>query len=277
LSVTLPDLMKYADVDIAHTIAAPREADAGTHRTQHAAANEALIDARGLGKSYRVGDETVHALLGMDLRIERNEYVAIMGPSGSGKSTLMNLIGCLDVPTRGEYRLNGQSVAGMDDDALARVRNREIGFVFQTFNLLPRASALANVEVPLVYAGVGRATRSARAAAALERVGLGDRMAHRPNQLSGGQRQRVAIARALVTEPSLLLADEPTGNLDSRTGEEILALFGELHARGQTIVVVTHEADVAAHARRIVYLRDGAIERDERRSPAAAARGGAQP
>src|SRR5262245_57957540 len=241
----------------------------------HAAAGP-LIVAHTLGKTYVVGEETVHALRGADLRIDRNDYVAIMGPSGSGKSTLMNLIGCLDVPSSGEYRLNGQPVAGMDDDQLARIRNREIGFVFQTFNLLPRATALANVEVPLIYAGVARAERHARARVALERVGLADRIQHRSNQLSGGQRQRVAIARALVTEPSLLLADEPTGNLDSHTGEEILALFASLHARGQTIIVVTHEPDVAAHAQRVIHLRDGVIERDERVSPARGAAEAAQ-
>jgi putative ABC transport system ATP-binding protein len=229
-----------------------------------AAAVAPIIRVVGLGKEYRMGAETVRALRGVDLTIGRNEYVAVMGPSGSGKSTLMNLVGCLDVPSYGEYWLNGQQVAGMSDDALARVRNREIGFVFQTFNLLPRATALANVELPLIYAGMPRGLRRQRAAAMLERVGLADRVGHRPNELSGGQRQRVAIARALVTEPALLMADEPTGNLDSQTGAEILALFDELHQQGQTIILVTHEAEVAAHAARVLFLRDGAIERDER-------------
>ena len=237
----------------------------------------AVIHIRGLTKEYRMGVETVRALRGVDLDIGRNEYVAIMGPSGSGKSTLMNLIGCLDSPTAGEYVLNGHPVAGMSDDDLARVRNREIGFVFQTFNLLPRSSALENVELPLVYAGVGRKERRERAAEALRAVELGDRMDHRPNELSGGQRQRVAIARALVTRPSILLADEPTGALDSRTSEEILALFGRLHDEGQTVIMVTHEHDVAAHAERMVVLRDGLIEQDQRNRsarPAAVAQGG---
>ncbi len=223
---------------------------------------DAVIVTRGLGRDYDMGGETVHALRGVDLIIRRNEYVAIMGPSGSGKSTLMNLIGCLDSPTGGEYWLNGHRVSELDDDALARIRNREIGFVFQTFNLLPRADALHNGELPLVYAGQGSKERKERAAAALGRVGLADRVRHRPNELSGGQRQRVAIARALVTHPSILLADEPTGNLDSATSTEIMALFAELHAEGQTIVLVTHEADVAAHARRQIHLRDGRVERD---------------
>ncbi len=192
----------------------------------------------------------------------RNEYVAIMGPSGSGKSTMMNMIGCLDTPTGGEYWLNGQEVSQLTDDELARVRNKEIGFVFQTFNLLPRATSLHNVELPLVYAGVSARERRARASAALSRVGLGDRMDHRPNELSGGQRQRVAIARALVNEPSILLADEPTGNLDSTTSEEIMQVFSELHRQGQTIIMVTHEADIAAHAERTVVLRDGKVESD---------------
>jgi putative ABC transport system ATP-binding protein len=230
-------------------------------------AERAVIETHGLEKHYVLGAETVRALRGVDLQIHRNEYVAIMGPSGSGKSTLMNLIGCLDTPTAGEYILNGQKVAGMHDDALARIRNREIGFVFQTFNLLPRSTALDNVELPLVYAGVGKADRRRRATEALRAVELADRMDHRPSELSGGQRQRVAIARALVTEPSIILADEPTGNLDSRTSEEIMALFARLHGEGQTIIMVTHEHDIAAHAERVVTLRDGKIASDERQEP----------
>jgi len=222
-----------------------------------------LIETRRLEKHYQMGAETVRALRGVDLRIHANEYVAIMGPSGSGKSTFMNLIGCLDTPTSGEYILNGNHVAGMSDDELARVRNREIGFVFQTFNLLPRSTALENVELPLVYGGVGARERRERAAAALKSVELGDRLDHRPNELSGGQRQRVAIARALVTRPSIILADEPTGNLDSRTSEEIMALFARLHAEGQTVIMVTHEPDIASHADRVVTLRDGVISSDE--------------
>jgi putative ABC transport system ATP-binding protein len=200
----------------------------------------------------------------VEIQIRRNEYVAVMGPSGSGKSTLMNLIGCLDTPTAGEYWLNSQKVSDLSDDALARIRNKEIGFVFQTFNLLPRASALHNVELPLIYAGLPAKERGAKAARALEHVGLADRMEHRPNELSGGQRQRVAIARALVNDPSILLADEPTGNLDSATGADIMRLFGQLHDSGQTIVLVTHEADIAANALRQIHLRDGLVERDER-------------
>jgi len=222
-----------------------------------------IILSHKLTRAYDMGGEVVRALQGVSLQIRKNEYVAVMGPSGSGKSTLMNLIGCLDTPTSGEYWLNGQKVSDLDDDELARIRNKEIGFVFQTFNLLPRASALHNVELPLIYAGAGARERRARAARALERVGLGDRMEHRPNELSGGQRQRVAIARALVNDPSILLADEPTGNLDSTTSSEIMAVFRELHRQGQTIVMVTHEHDIAAHARRQLHLRDGLVERDE--------------
>ena len=232
--------------------------------------SEPIIRIRDLTRHYEMGTETVQALRGVSLDIGRNEYVAIMGPSGSGKSTLMNMIGCLDTPTGGEYWLNGQEVSQLSDDQLARVRNKEIGFVFQTFNLLPRATSLHNVELPLVYAGVSAKERRNRASAALRRVGLGDRMDHRPNELSGGQRQRVAIARALVNEPSILLADEPTGNLDSTTSEEIMQVFGELHRQGQTIIMVTHEADIAAHAERTVVLRDGRVETDRVTQGAAA-------
>jgi putative ABC transport system ATP-binding protein len=223
---------------------------------------DALIVTRNLQRDYDMGGEVVHALRGVDLVIRKNEFVAVMGPSGSGKSTLMNLIGCLDSPTGGEYWLNGYRVSELEDDELARIRNKEIGFVFQTFNLLPRATALHNVELPLVYAGLGGRERRELAADALTRVGLGDRMQHRPNELSGGQRQRVAIARALVNKPSILLADEPTGNLDSATSEEILGLFEALYEEGQTIVLVTHESDIAAHSRRQVHLKDGRLEQD---------------
>jgi putative ABC transport system ATP-binding protein len=225
-----------------------------------------IIVTRGIKREYDMGGEIVRALRGVDLAIQRNEYVAIMGPSGSGKSTLMNVIGCLDTPDDGEYWLNGTRVSSMSEDELARVRNKEIGFVFQTFNLLPRATALHNVELPLVYAGVSGVERKRRAKEALERVQLGSRMDHRPNELSGGQRQRVAIARALVNNPSILLADEPTGNLDSTTSEEIMKVFESLATQGQTVIMVTHEPDIAAHARRVVVLRDGLVASDERQS-----------
>jgi putative ABC transport system ATP-binding protein len=225
-----------------------------------------MIRIRELTRAYEMGTERILALRGVTLDIARNEYIAIMGPSGSGKSTMMNLLGCLDTPTSGEYWLNGEEVSRLSDDALARVRNREIGFVFQTFNLLPRATALHNVELPLVYAGVGGRERRERALRALDRVGLANRVQHRPNELSGGQRQRVAIARALVNQPSILLADEPTGNLDSVTSEEIMQVFADLHRGGQTVIMVTHEPDIAAHAERTVVLRDGRVESDSRGS-----------
>jgi len=223
----------------------------------------ALIELRDIRKVYDMGAEKIHALNGVDLKVERGEYVAIMGSSGSGKSTLMNLVGCLDTPSSGVYQLNGTAVQGLDDDQLAAIRNKEIGFVFQTFNLLARTDALHNVELPLIYAGLPRAERRARARRALERVKLGDRMTHQPNELSGGQRQRVAVARALVNEPSILLADEPTGNLDSVTSQEIMALFDELHQSGNTVVLVTHEPDIADHAWRKVVLRDGQVISDQ--------------
>jgi putative ABC transport system ATP-binding protein len=228
--------------------------------------NEVIIETHDLKKLYQMGSETIHALAGVDMQIRRNEYIAIMGPSGSGKSTLMNLIGCLDTPTDGEYVLNGTPVQGLDDDELARIRNREIGFVFQTFNLLPRASALHNVELPLIYAGVSSKERREKARDALAMVDLADRSDHKPNELSGGQRQRVAIARALVNDPSILLADEPTGNLDSKTSEEIMNVFEELHSSGQTIIMVTHEHDIVEHAERVVTLRDGLIESHDARA-----------
>lgn len=224
---------------------------------------EATIVTHNLMRRYHMGGEVIHALRGVDLQIDRGEYVAVMGPSGSGKSTLMNMIGCLDTPDDGQYWLNGDLVSAMNDRELARVRNSEVGFVFQTFNLLARANALHNVEMPLIYGGMKRRERLERASAALARVGLADRMTHRPTEMSGGQRQRVAVARALVTEPSILLADEPTGNLDTVTGQSIMALFDELHAAGHTIILVTHEANVAAHAARSIILRDGSIETDQ--------------
>lgn len=221
-----------------------------------------LIHARDLRKTYHVGDQVVHALDGLDLDIRANEYVALMGPSGSGKSTLMNMLGCLDSPTSGTYILNGQDVSRLEDDALAEIRNREIGFVFQTFNLLPRYTALENVALPMVYAGIPKAERQDRAREVLEQVGLGDRMDHRPNELSGGQRQRVAVGRALVMKPSIILADEPTGNLDTSTSEEVMELFGEIQKAGNTVILVTHEEDIAAYANRTVRLRDGRVESD---------------
>ena len=224
--------------------------------------DDPVIRLEKLNRRYRMGSEHIDALGSVDLTVERGDYLAIMGPSGSGKSTLMNIIGCLDTPTGGEYWLNGKPVSAMNEKQLARVRNTEIGFVFQTFNLLPRTTALANVEVPLIYAGVKRRERDRRAKDALETVGLADRMLHRPSEMSGGQRQRVAIARALITNPSIVLADEPTGNLDSGTGREIMALFDRLHAEGNTLIVVTHEAHVAKHARRVIHLRDGNIVKD---------------
>jgi putative ABC transport system ATP-binding protein len=249
------------------------EAPMGTTAERQIVAGEAgvapdkrwVIVTRGIKREYDMGGEIVRALRGVDIVIGRNEYVAIMGPSGSGKSTLMNLIGCLDTPTAGEYWLNGTLVSSMSDDQLARIRNKEIGFVFQTFNLLPRATALHNVELPLVYAGIGSEERKQRAKEALDRVQLSNRMDHKPNELSGGQRQRVAIARALVNRPSILLADEPTGNLDSQTSEEIMKVFESLSEQGQTVIMVTHEADIAAHARRVVVLRDGVVHSDDRR------------
>jgi putative ABC transport system ATP-binding protein len=226
----------------------------------------ALIETRDLWKTYTMGEEEIHALRGVSIQIERGEYVAIMGPSGSGKSTLMNLIGCLDTPSKGSYLLNEKEVAEMNDDELAQIRNEEIGFVFQTFNLLPRATALHNVELPLIYAGISGKARQEKAKQALEKVDLMSRASHRPNELSGGQRQRVAIARALVNDPSILLADEPTGNLDSKTGNEIVGVFERLHASGNTIVLVTHEADIAAYAHRTIHIRDGQVEKDVRRA-----------
>jgi putative ABC transport system ATP-binding protein len=233
------------------------------HKPTDAPSPGEIIVTSGLWKTYEMGDQKVNALCGINLRVRNNEYVAIMGPSGSGKSTLMNLIGCLDTPSRGRYWLNGHDVSSLDDDELARIRNKEIGFVFQTFNLLARATALHNVELPLIYNGTPAEERIARAKEVLESVQLGARMMHKPNELSGGQRQRVAIARALVNSPSIILADEPTGNLDSKTGEEIMGLFDELHSRGNTIVLVTHEPDIAEYAHRVVTIRDGAIFSDQ--------------
>jgi putative ABC transport system ATP-binding protein len=234
-----------------------------TNHSVPSAAGPIVIDIENVTKDYVMGEETVRALRGVSLQIRHNEYIAVMGPSGSGKSTLMNMLGCLDTPSSGRYDFNGKNVAEMNDDELAAIRNREIGFVFQTFNLLPRSTSLRNVELPLIYGGVNPQERQERAAQALFDVGLGDRIHHKPNELSGGQRQRVAIARALVNKPSIILADEPTGNLDSKTGEEIMALFENLYQRGNTIILVTHERDIAAHARRTVNLRDGLIESDQ--------------
>ena len=223
---------------------------------------ENVIEIEGVKKVYRMGDQTVHALRGVTLNIQKNEYVALMGPSGSGKSTLMNMLGCLDTPTKGLYLLNGENVSALVDDELAEIRNKEIGFVFQTFNLIPRLSALENVALPLVYSGMKKSARLDKAQAVLESVGLGDRLDHKPNELSGGQRQRVAVARALVNDPSIILADEPTGNLDSKTSIEIMALFEKIHNNGNTVILVTHEPDIAEHAHRIIRLKDGEIESD---------------
>ena len=225
-----------------------------------------VIDIKGITRNFQLGQETVKVLKGIDLIIEKGEYVAFMGPSGSGKSTLMNLLGCLDTPTSGSYILNGADVSTMTDDELAEIRNKEIGFVFQTFNLLPRTTALDNVALPMIYAGKSKTERNERAAEVLKNVGLADRMDHKPNQLSGGQRQRVAVGRALVNKPSIILADEPTGNLDSKTSVEIMNLFDEIHAAGNTVILVTHEEDIAEHAHRVIRLRDGVIEKDERKS-----------
>jgi putative ABC transport system ATP-binding protein len=260
-----------------HGISATAERQAVVAAPGSAPGENWIIVTRGIKREYDMGGEIVRALRGVDLAIGRNEYVAIMGPSGSGKSTFMNMVGCLDTPSAGEYWLNGHLVSKMSDDQLARVRNKEIGFVFQTFNLLPRSTALQNVELPLVYAGVPAKERHKRAMEALEAVNLGARTHHRPNELSGGQRQRVAIARALVNRPSILLADEPTGNLDSNTSEEIMKVFEELSRQGQTVVMVTHEPDIAMHARRVVVLRDGMVASDERRDQFIARLGLGQP
>ena len=238
----------------------------GTAQRSYREPGPIVIEIEEVTKLYKMGEEIVHALRGVALTVRRNEYLAIMGPSGSGKSTMMNMLGCLDTPTSGHYHFTGKDVSLMSDDELADIRNREIGFVFQTFNLLPRSSSLQNVELPLIYAGLSPTARREKASQTLRAVGLGDRMSHKPNELSGGQRQRVAIARALVNNPSIVLADEPTGNLDSKTGEEIMQLLEELYALGNTIIVVTHEEDIARHARRIVRLRDGLIESDVRQS-----------
>jgi putative ABC transport system ATP-binding protein len=233
-----------------------------TFSVQNSTMSQPIIDIKGITRDFQMGSETVNVLKGIDLTINKGEYVALMGPSGSGKSTLMNLLGCLDTPTAGRYILNGKPVSQMRDDELAGIRNKEIGFVFQTFNLLPRTTALDNVALPMVYAGYKKPERNARASKVLTQVGLSDRMDHKPNQLSGGQRQRVAVARALVNNPSIILADEPTGNLDSKTSVEIMKLFGEIHANGNTVILVTHEEDIAAYAHRVIRLRDGVIETD---------------
>ena len=238
--------------------------DALVERGEQLKRDGIVIRTYDLWKTYVMGDQEIHAVSGVDIEIKRGEYVAIMGPSGSGKSTLMNLIGCLDTPTRGPYYINGRLVSEMNDDELARIRNKEIGFVFQTFNLLPRATSLHNVELPLIYSGMSAEARLARAKKALDQVDLTQRMHHKPNELSGGQRQRVAVARALVNDPSILLADEPTGNLDTATGNEIMGLFARLHQEGNTIVLVTHEHDIALHAHRVIHIRDGKVEKDER-------------